>query len=94
MTSGAQDAAARHSAHHVDHDAGLEQPRIFIALAERQRVTQMAKVLKVRPEPRAGGRARTAMSMFGVSGPKADGVYAELAKTYGVGSYLAARLLK
>src|SRR5260370_14479140 len=38
----------------------LEQPRIFIAVAERQRVTQMAKVLKERPKPRANGRARTA----------------------------------
>ena len=55
---------------------------------------KMTKLLKVRPAPRAGGRARTVMSMFGVSGPKADGVYAELAKTYGVGSYFAARLLK
>src|SRR5260370_37006585 len=38
----------------------LEQPRIFIAVAERQRVTQMAKGLKERPRPRANGRARTA----------------------------------
>jgi hypothetical protein len=52
----------------------LEQRRTFIAAAERQRVTQMAKVFKVRPEPRANGRARTAMSMFGVSGAKADEV--------------------